>query len=71
MKGQVKDSEKLADKISTEEKELILKYLDDAEEWMMEQDDHSATKEDFEEKQKELEEVFGPIIKKAYEQGRG
>jgi len=36
MKSQVKDSDKLADKISEDEKDLILQYLDDAEEWMME-----------------------------------
>merc|ERR1712146_687519 len=69
MKSQVKDTEKLAEKISEEEKELVLKYLDEAEEWMMEQDEHSVTKEEYEDKQKELEEVFGPIIKKAYDKG--
>jgi len=36
MKSQVTDSEKLAEKISEEEKELVLKHLDEAEEWMME-----------------------------------
>jgi heat shock protein 5 len=50
MKSQVKDTEKLADKISDEEKELVLQYLDEAEEWMMEQDDRSTTKDDYEDK---------------------
>merc|ERR1712146_703598 len=71
MKSQVKDTEKLADKISEDEKELVLQYLDEAEDWMMEQDDNSTTKDDYEDKQKELEEIFGPIIKKAYEQSQG
>merc|ERR1719439_144082 len=69
MKSQVRDTDKLAEKISEEEKELVLKHLDEAEEWMMEQDEHTVTKDEYEEKQKELEEVFGPIIKKAYEKG--
>lgn len=48
MKSQVKDTDKLAEKISDEEKELILEYLDEAEEWMDESDEH--TKEEYEEK---------------------
>jgi len=50
MRGQVNDSDKLSEKISAEEKELIIQYLDDAEEWMMEQDEHLATREGYEEK---------------------
>ena len=71
MKSQVEDTEKLAEKISNEEKELILEHLDEVEEWLEDQVYEEMTKEDYEDKLKELEEVFGPIIQGAYAAGDG
>jgi len=67
MKTTIED-EKLKDKISEEEKEKITKKCDEIMSWL--DANQLAEKEEFEDKQKELEGVCNPIITKLY-QGAG
>jgi len=67
MKTTVED-EKLKDKISAEEKETIVKKCDEIMKWL--DANQLAEKEEFDDKQKELEGVCNPIITKLY-QGAG
>jgi len=67
MKTTVED-EKLKDKISAEEKETITKKCDEIMSWL--DANQLAEKEEFDDKQKELEGVCNPIITKLY-QGAG
>ena len=60
MKNTIEDPEKLADKLSEDDKSTIQSALTEAQEWM--QTNQDATKEEFEEKQKELEEICNPIV---------
>ena len=61
---QVKNS--INEKMSEEDKELIGKTTEEAISWMDENMD--ATMEEYEEKQKELEKLFNPILMKAYQE---
>merc|ERR1712021_280272 len=62
LKNILEDEEKgIADKISEEDKET----LEEALEWL--DDNQEAEKEDYEEKQKELEGVANPIIQAVYQ----
>jgi len=67
MKSTAED-DKLKDKISDEDKTMVLDKCKACLEWL---DDSSptTTKEEYEEKQKELESVCAPIVKKLYEAG--
>lgn len=65
MKKTIEDADKLGDKISDDEKAEIKKALDEAEEWL--KTNHDASKEEFEEQQKKIEEVANPIVSKAYQ----
>merc|ERR1711935_1024229 len=70
MKNTLSDSEKgVADKISDEDKEAIEKALEDANEWL--DDNQEAEKEDFEEKLKEVQGECSPIISKVYQESGG
>merc|ERR1712100_426438 len=70
MKNTLSDSEKgVADKISDEDKETIEKALEDANEWL--DDNQDAEKEDFDEKLKEVQGVCSPIISKVYQESGG
>mmetsp|Transcript_23302 Transcript_23302/g.45368 ORF Transcript_23302/g.45368 Transcript_23302/m.45368 type:complete len:645 (+) Transcript_23302:55-1989(+) len=70
MKNTLSDSEKgVADKISDDDKETIEKALEEANEWL--DDNQDAEKEDFEEKLKEVQEVCSPIISKVYRESGG
>ncbi len=60
VKSQVNDPEKLGKKISDEDKAKVTQALTDAESWVRSNSD--ATKEEYENKQKELEGVVGPVI---------
>jgi heat shock protein 5 len=62
IKNQIDDPDKLANKLSDDEKETIKEALKEAEEWASSND--SAEKEQYEEQQKKLEEVANPIISK-------
>jgi len=70
MKNQLSDSEKgVADKISDDDKETIEKALEEANEWL--DDNQDAEKEDFEEKLKEVQDVCSPIVSKIYQESGG
>merc|ERR1711976_154260 len=64
MKNSVEGSDKLADKLSEEEKETVLDAVKEAREWL--DSNHNATKDEFEEKQKHVEGICGPIVSKGY-----
>ena len=63
VKNQIEDPEKLADKLSDEDKETVKAALEETETWLKSNSD--ATKEEYEEKQKELEEQVNPILQEA------
>merc|ERR1711935_380279 len=70
LKNTLTDTEKgVADKISDEDKEVIEKALEDANEWL--DDNQEAEKEDFEEKLKEVQGECSPIISKVYQESGG
>jgi len=70
LKNQLEDSEKgLADKISEEDKDAIITAVDEALEWLDENEE--AEKEEIDEKQKEVEGVVNPIMKNVYEAAGG
>jgi heat shock protein 5 len=69
MKNQVEDKDKLADKISDEDKGTIKDALTDASDWLNANVD--AEKDDFEDKLKELQTVCDPIISKVYQAAGG
>ncbi|XP_027161156.1 mediator of RNA polymerase II transcription subunit 37a-like isoform X2 [Coffea eugenioides] len=68
-KSSIRDDDKLADKIDSDDKESIETALKDALEWL--DDNQNAEKLDYDEKMAELEAAFNPIIRKAYESSAG
>jgi len=64
MRNTITDSDKLGDKISEEDKEVIEEAIKDTLEWL--EENLEASKDDFAAKQKELEEMCNPIITKLY-----
>lgn len=64
MKNTIEDPDKLKDKLSEEDKNTIADALKETTEWY--EQNHTATKEEFEEKQKTLESTCSPIVSKAY-----
>merc|ERR1719442_271154 len=70
MKNTLSDSEKgVADKIGDDDKDTIEKALEEANEWL--DDNQDAEKEDFEEKLKEGQDACSPIISKVYHESGG
>merc|ERR1712118_123722 len=68
LRNTLNDEEKgIADKISEEDKEKLEEAVKETLDWLDENDD--AEKEDFEAKQKELEQIANPIIQKVYQAG--
>merc|ERR1712218_416645 len=63
------DDEKMADKISADDKKLIADKCDEAIKWL--DADQLAEVEEFQEKQKEVEAVCNPIITKLYQSAGG
>lgn len=63
------DDEKLKDKVSESDKKTILDKCDEIIKWM--DQNQLAEKEEFEDKQKELEGVCNPIITKLYQAAGG
>lgn len=59
----------LAGKISDDDKESLTTTIDEALTWM--EDHPAAEKDEYDEKQKEVEAVVNPIMKKAYESAGG
>ena len=62
------DDEKMADKISADDKKVISDKCDDAIKWL---DANQQQVEEFQEKQKEVEAVCNPIITKLYQSAGG
>ena len=69
MKNSVDDKDKLAEKISEEDKSSIKDALTDASDWLNANSD--AEKDDFEDKLKELQRVCDPIISAVYQSQGG
>jgi len=69
MKNQISDEDKLAGKISDEDKSTIEEAVTEALEWM--DDNQDAEKEDYEEKLKSLEETVNPIVSAVYQASGG
>ena len=65
MKNSIEDKDKLADKLSDEDKGSIKDAITDASDWLNANSD--AEKDDFEDKLKELQSVCDPIIAKVYQ----
>ena len=59
------NDEKLKDKISEEEKRSILSKISEIEGWIS--SNHDAETHEFEAKQKELENIYNPVMQKAYQ----
>lgn len=68
MKSTIED-EKVKDKISAEDKKTILDKCDEVIRWL--DANQLAEKEEFDDKQKELEKVCNPIITKMYQAAGG
>jgi len=68
MKNSVEDKQKLAEKISEEDKSAILDAITDSQDWLNANMD--AEKDELEDKLKELQAVCDPVIQKVY-QGMG
>lgn len=64
MKNTIEDPEKLADKLDEEDKSTIKSALEETENWLKSNLD--ASKEEFDEQRKTLEDICNPIISKAY-----
>jgi endoplasmic reticulum chaperone BiP len=65
MKNSVEDKDKLAEKLSEDDKSTIKDALSDASDWLNANSD--AEKDDFEDKLKELQAVCDPIISSVYQ----
>ena len=66
LKNSLDDEEKgIADKISEEDKETLEDAIKEALEWL--DDNQEAEKEDYENKQKELEAIANPIVQQVYD----
>jgi endoplasmic reticulum chaperone BiP len=62
-------NESLKDKLTGDDKTTLTTTVEDALVWL--EDHPAAEKSDYDEKQKEVEEVVNPILKRAYESGAG
>merc|ERR1711981_1413451 len=70
LKNQLEDDEKgFADKINAEDKKELQDMIDETLDWMDENPE--AEKEDYDEKQKEVENIANPIMKNMYAGGEG
>ena len=66
---QTMEDEKLKDKISEDDKKLVLDKCNEVISWL--DSNQTAEKEEYEEQQKELEKVYNPIITKVYQAAGG
>ena len=62
-------NDQLRDKLQAEDKETLMKTVEEALVWL--EDNPAAEKEDYDSKQKEVEGIVNPILKRAYEQKAG
>merc|ERR1712125_24522 len=68
LKNTLEDDEKgVADKLSAEDKKELTDMIDETLDWMDE--DPEAEKEEYDEKQKEVEQVANPIMRNLYAGG--
>ena len=67
MRNTVEDKDKLADKLSSDDKETILQAIATAEEWLADnENDDSLTGEDFQDTMKEMQAICDPFIAQVY-----
>jgi heat shock protein 5 len=66
-KNTVSDEKKIGDKLTADEKKDVLDAVKEVTDWV--EKNQSATKEEFEEKRKELEKIVAPLMTKLYPQG--
>merc|ERR1711907_278427 len=69
MKSSIEDKDKLAEKLSDEDKSTIKDAITDSQDWLNANQD--AEKDDFEDKLKELQAICDPIIQKVYQASGG
>lgn len=69
MRNTIEDKEKLADKITDNDKEKIKEALEEAQDWL--NSNEEAEREDFEEHLKDLQSVCDPIISEIYKEQGG
>lgn len=69
IRNTIEDPEKLANKIDEGDKQKMNEAINEAKAWL--DNNRSADKEDFEEHQKQLENVCNPIISKVYQANGG
>ena len=67
LKNTISD-EKLKDKLSDEDKQTVETLIEETTTWM-EQENNDVSKEEYEAKQKDIEEVVNPIMQKLYQDG--
>ena len=65
MRNSLEDTEKLADKLSEEDKSTISNAVENTLTWLMENPE--ASKEDYQDKLNEIEDVCNPIISNLYD----
>ncbi|KAL0413022.1 UNVERIFIED_CONTAM: Luminal-binding protein 2 [Sesamum radiatum] len=65
-KSAINDDDKLANKIEADDKKKTENAVRDAVEWL--EKNEEAEKDELEEKMRELEVVWGPVVRKAYEE---
>mmetsp|Transcript_35072 Transcript_35072/g.47899 ORF Transcript_35072/g.47899 Transcript_35072/m.47899 type:complete len:643 (+) Transcript_35072:55-1983(+) len=66
LKNQVKDEDKLAKKLSNDEKKTIMDAVNDGIEWLDENPD--ADKDEYEEKLESVQSVTNPIVQRVYQE---
>lgn len=59
-------NDQMEEKLQSEDKEILSKTIDDALVWL--EDNPASEKDDYEKKQKEVEAIVNPILKRVYEQ---
>merc|ERR1712098_199865 len=69
LKRQVEDKDKLADKLSDEDKEKLSNVIRSTLDWLQDNDEGSV--DDFKDAKKKLEDIAQPIVAKIYQQGGG
>jgi len=68
LRNSIRD-EKVAEKLSADDKKSLNDAIDDAVKWL--ESHPSATKEEYEQRQKDLEQIAMPIMTRLYQQGGG
>ena len=72
MKQTIEDRDKLADKLESSDKYRIKEALDEAQYWLKDhEEDHKASREDFEDQLKAVQKICDPIIAKVYQKYGG